>query len=140
MLGERVDEMVNHPPSAPAWRAVREPPLRKIAWTVGFSALAHLFLTPLAGLLGVFAWLLSPPPPVDSTEAEQLRSIPITVIGEDALAPAPAPETVPPPAAPELTEPPPPKAEGPREAPARVKPPEPAAPAERPLSALPSEP
>lgn len=132
--------MVNHPATAPAWRAVREPPLRKIALTVGFSALVHLLLTPLAGLLGVFAWLLTPPPPVDLTEAEQLRSIPITVIGEEALAPIPAPETAPSPAAPALTEAPPPKVEEPREAPARVKPRAPPAPVERPLSALPAEP
>lgn len=129
--------MVNHPASAPAWRAVREPPLRKIALTAGFSVLVHILLTPLAGLLGVFAWLLAPPPPVDTTEAEQLRSIPITVIGEDALAPPPAPETAPLPAAPELTEPPRPKAEAPAPA---APPPAPPAPVERPLTALPLEP
>lgn len=140
MLEERVEEMVNHPVSAPAWRAVREPPMRKIALMLGFSALLHVLLTPLAGLLGVFAWLLTPPPPVDLTEAEQLRSIPISVIAEDALAPTPAPEEVSPPAAPELAEPPPPKVEAPREAAPVKAPPPPRAPAERPLSALPSEP
>lgn len=114
--------------------------MRKIALMFGFSALLHVLLTPLAGLLGVFAWLLTPPPPVDLTESEQLRSIPISVIGEEALTPAAAPELAPPSAVPALEEPPPRKIEAPREeAPVKVPPPARVA-AERPLSPLPLEP
>lgn len=133
--------MVDHCARAPAWRAIREPPVRKIALMVGLSALLHLVLTPLAGLIGAFAWLLTPPPPPDTGEAEQLRAIPITVL-EEALE---EPLSEAPPAAPasEPSEPPPPS---PEPAPVAAKPAPPAAPApapapaERPLSPLPSQP
>ncbi len=76
-----VDAMVNDLSSAPAWRTLREPRLRLIVWALSLSAVVHLVLTPLAGLLGVFAWLLAPP--VEDIGAEQLRSIPITFLGFD---------------------------------------------------------
>ena len=59
--------------------------MRVIAWTVSVSALLHVAFTPLAGLLGIMASLLAPPPPPE-LEAEQLRSIPITLLSDAELA------------------------------------------------------
>jgi hypothetical protein len=90
----------------PPWRFLREPSARIISWTIGVSALVHLSLTPLAGLLGLMAWLLTPPAEPE-LEAEQLRSIPITLVEDDGLADEPAAATPPPAAAaPELVSPP----------------------------------
>jgi hypothetical protein len=69
----------------PARRGLREPRLRQIVWAIAFSALVHLLFTPLAGMLGAFAWLLAPSPLDDDSEAEQLRSIPITFLGYEEL-------------------------------------------------------
>lgn len=55
------------------------------------SALAHVVLTPAAALVGVFAWLLRDPLPEETGPAEQLTSIPITLLGEQALPPEPPP-------------------------------------------------
>jgi hypothetical protein len=87
---------VNQQASEPAWRVLREPPLRQIACTLLFSALLHALLTPLAGLLGLFAWLWTQSPPDDTAEAEQLRSIPITFLGyEEAPTESAPPQTLP---------------------------------------------
>ena len=87
---------LNHQASDPAWRPLREPPLRQIACTLLFSALIHALLTPLAGLLGLFAWLWTQAPPDDTGEAEQLRAIPITFLGyEDSPMASTAPEALP---------------------------------------------
>src|SRR5690349_18683062 len=105
--------------ASPSWRSLREPPVRFITWTLVLSALAHLLLTPLAGLIGVLGWLLAPPPEPDA-DAEQLRAIPISLTtdevfgaSEPAAAPAP-PAPVPEAALPEPPAPkPPPKPEPP---------------------------
>jgi hypothetical protein len=65
-------------------RPLREPSRRLLTWALSISALAHLALTPFAGLLGLMAWLFTPPPE-DETEAEQLRSIPITLLSDEEL-------------------------------------------------------
>lgn len=62
--------------------AAREASPRLLAWTLSLSALAHLAFTPLAGLLGLMAWLLAPPPEPD-IEAEQLHSIPILLLSDE---------------------------------------------------------
>jgi hypothetical protein len=67
-----------------AWRALREPPVRRIAWMVALSAVVHLTMTPLAGLLGVMGWFFTPPA-TPELEAEQLRSIPITLLSDEEL-------------------------------------------------------
>lgn len=110
---------------APPWRFLKQPSLRIIRWTIGVSALAHLALTPLAGLLGLMAWLLAPPPEPE-LEAEQLRSIPITLIEDDGLGQAPAEAPPPMPSASELVTPPEPAAAKPAVAatPPAPKPPE----------------
>jgi hypothetical protein len=69
--------------------------LRQIACTLLFSALIHAVLTPLAGVLGVFAWLWTQTPPDDTAEAEQLRSIPITFLGYEEAPTEAAPEALP---------------------------------------------
>jgi hypothetical protein len=72
-------------PNHPTRPGLREPRLRLIAWAIAFSALVHLLFTPLAGLLGAFAWLLTPSDRDDESEVEQLRSIPITFLGYEEL-------------------------------------------------------
>jgi hypothetical protein len=88
--------MTQHAAAAP-WRFLKEPSLRLMTWTIGVSALVHVALTPLAGLLGLMAWLLTPPAEPE-TEAEQLRSIPITLLEDDGLGAASpgAPPSAPP--------------------------------------------
>lgn len=71
--------------SISAWRALREPPVRLISWMIGLSAVAHLVMTPLAGLLGLLGWLFTPPA-APELEAEQLRSIPISLLSDEELA------------------------------------------------------
>jgi hypothetical protein len=73
---------------------------RALAWALSFSLAVHLLLTPVAAWLGVFAWLFHAAAQQDTSEAEQLRSIPITWLGEEA---EPAPESAGP--APALTAP-----------------------------------
>lgn len=69
---------------------------RTLAWALSFSVAVHLVLTPVAAWLGVFAWLFQLTNVEDTSEPEQLRSIPITWLGEEAepepesAAPAPA--------------------------------------------------
>lgn len=125
------------PVEAPPWRFLKEPSLRIISWTIGVSALAHVALTPLAGLLGLMAWLLTPPAEPE-LEAEQLRSIPITLMEDDGL--ADAPPAPPPPAAASATElasAPEPSAPAPQAAPAA---PRPAPPPEKPARPEPRAP
>jgi hypothetical protein len=57
---------------------------RALAWALSISLTLHLVLTPVAAWLGVFAWLFHAAAPEDTSEAEQLRSIPITWLGEEA--------------------------------------------------------
>jgi hypothetical protein len=83
------------PAEATPWRSLREPSVRIISWTIGLSALVHVALTPFAGLLGLMAWLLTPPAEAE-LESEQLRSIPITLIEDDGLADTPAAPAPPP--------------------------------------------
>jgi hypothetical protein len=66
------------------YRWLREPRWRVISWTLALSAALHVALTPFAGLLGLMAWLLAPPPQAE-VEAEQLRSIPITLLSDEEL-------------------------------------------------------
>jgi hypothetical protein len=66
------------------YRWLREPKRRVISWTFALAAAFHVVLTPVAGLLGMMAWLLAPPPE-DEGEAEQLRSIPITLLSDAEL-------------------------------------------------------
>jgi hypothetical protein len=94
------------------WHSLREPRVRWISWTLAFSALAHVAFTPFIGWLGLLGWLLAPPPPPD-TEAEQLRSIPITLLSDEELAQSGAFEP-PPPAATSATEVAVPEATAPR--------------------------
>jgi hypothetical protein len=103
--------------------ALREPSRRWLTWALSISALAHLALTPVAGLLGLMAWLFTPAPEVDA-EAEQLRSIPITLLSDEELGQLEAASAPPPaPAQPEMVLPPDPESPAPA-----VKPPAPAAP------------
>lgn len=64
---------------------------RTLAWAVSLSLVLHLVLTPAAAWLGVFAWLLQVPTAEDPSESEQLRSIPITWLGEEEVEPEPGP-------------------------------------------------
>lgn len=93
-----------NPPDNSPWRSLRGPSTRLIAWTVAVSAVLHLAFTPLAGLFGLMTSLLAPPPPPE-LEAEQLRSIPITLLSDAELAeldgPS-APAVAPPPPASEV--------------------------------------
>jgi len=91
--------MLNKTSGNPAARAAKAATARAFGWAAGVSLLLHLFLTPLAGWLGVFAWLLSSSAPEDTSIPEQLSSIPITWLGEEEVASEPAP------AAPALTAP-----------------------------------
>jgi hypothetical protein len=63
---------------------LREPKLRVISWTIALSAACHVVFTPFAGLLGLVGWLFTAPPE-DTTEAEQLRSIPIMLLSDEEL-------------------------------------------------------
>jgi hypothetical protein len=87
-------------PSAnePVWRGLREPRLRQIVSAVALSFLVHLVLTPLAGLVGAFATFFAGPHRADTSESEQLRSIPITFLGyeEDPSESGPPPGATPP--------------------------------------------
>jgi hypothetical protein len=115
--------------ASPSWGSLREPPVRFITWTLVLSALAHLLLTPLAGLIGVLGWLLAPPPEPDS-EAEQLRSIPISLTTDEVFGSGEPAASAPPPAAPvpeaALPEPPAPKPAPKPEPPAKPATPPPA--------------
>jgi len=91
--------MLNQASGNPGKGAARSATSRAFGWAAGFSLLVHLVLTPLAGWLGVFAWLLIPSAAEDTSIPEQLSSIPITWLGEG----EPAAEPVP--AAPALTAP-----------------------------------
>ena len=101
------------PPTVPPWRPLRAPPARLIAWAVSVSALLHLVFTPLAGLLGIMASLLAPPLPPD-VEAEQLRSIPITLLSDAELAALDGPAEPVPVAPPAAAEAAPPQASAPK--------------------------
>src|SRR4051812_13853208 len=95
------DTFEEHPGDArrgAPWRSLREPRVRWITWTLALSALVHVVFTPLVGWLGLLGWMLSPPPDPDS-EAEQLRSIPITLLSDEELAQSGAFEPLPAPAA-----------------------------------------
>jgi hypothetical protein len=70
-------------------------PARALVWAVSVSFALHLLLTPLAAWLGVFAWLFHSAAPEDTSEAEQLRSIPITWLGEEAEPAPPSPASAP---------------------------------------------
>jgi hypothetical protein len=108
-----------------------------IAGTVAVSAVLHLAFTPLAGVLGLMTSLLAAPPPPE-LEAEQLRSIPITLLSdaelaeldgpaEPAVAPSPPASEVLPhdPIAPQVAPKPPlPKPVAPPPAPPPPRPPE----------------
>jgi len=95
----------SEPPREPPWRLLKVSSSRKGLWALSISLLVHLVFTPVAAFLGIFAWVLSPTPPDDS-EVEQLRSIPITYLGEDPPSQAAADE-----AAPALQAPQPPEAQ-----------------------------
>lgn len=102
-------------------RALREPSRRLLTWALSLSALAHLALTPFAGLLGLMAWFFTPPAEPD-TEAEQLRSIPITLLSDEELGQLEAASAAPPATAqPEVALPSPPNPPSP--APAVAPPP-----------------
>jgi hypothetical protein len=60
---------------------------RATVWAVSCSLVLHLWLTPLAGWLGVLSSLLRAPVPEDNAPIEQLRSIPITWLGEEDFPP-----------------------------------------------------
>jgi hypothetical protein len=62
---------------------------RALAWAVSLSLALHLVLTPVAAWLGVFAWLFQVTTEEDSSEVEQLRSIPFTWLGEEEPEPPP---------------------------------------------------
>jgi hypothetical protein len=77
----------------------RVPAARTLGWTLSISLVLHLVLTPVAGWLGILAWLFTQSAE-DASEPEQLRSIPFTWLGEEAD-PVPEPAT----SAPALTAP-----------------------------------
>lgn len=81
--------MVQQQPNEAPWRWLREPRRARLLWASALSLAVHLVLTPVAALLGLFAWLASAPPE-DDGQVEQLRAIPITFLGYEEL-PAPAP-------------------------------------------------
>jgi hypothetical protein len=123
------------------WRSLREPRVRWIAWTLSLSALAHVAFTPFIGWLGLLGWLFAPPPPPE-TEAEQLRSIPISLLSDEELAQSgafePPPATQPAAAvitAPDAPAPAPPPAPTPKPAPAAPAPPRPEPPKPAPRAA-----
>ncbi|MEO8182356.1 MAG: hypothetical protein ABI895_26265 [Deltaproteobacteria bacterium] len=68
---------------------------------MSLSLALHLVLTPVAAWMGVFSWLFQVTTEEDTSEAEQLRSIPFTWLGEEEA--EPEPES--PAAAPALTAP-----------------------------------
>jgi hypothetical protein len=105
-------------------RSLREPSRRLLTWALSISALAHLALTPFAGLLGLMAWLFTPPSEPD-TEAEQLRSIPITLLSDEELGQLEAANAPPPPSHPEVALPPDPPSPAPAVAPAPPPKPDP---------------
>ncbi len=113
-----------------AWRSLREPSLRLLTWTMTLSALAHVAFTPLAGLLGLMAWLFVPATEPE-LEAEQLRSIPITMLSDEELAEIEA-ARAPPPEVPAVPQPSEPASPAPKPAPPAAKPTAPAAPAQKP--------
>src|SRR6187431_1886411 len=82
--------MLNKASGNPGVSAAKAATAKAFGWAAGFSLLLHLVLTPLAGWLGVFAWLLSSSTPEDTSIPEQLSSIPITWLGEDEAASEPA--------------------------------------------------
>jgi hypothetical protein len=73
------------PISPSPWRSLRGPSGRVITWAISISAVLHLAFTPLAGLIGLMSSLLAAPAPPE-VEAEQLRSIPITLLSDSELA------------------------------------------------------
>ena len=65
---------------------------RALSWAVALSLALHLVLTPAAAWVGLFAWLLHTSAEEDTSDAEQLRAIPITWLGEEEVEPeVPAP-------------------------------------------------
>jgi hypothetical protein len=62
----------------------RGPAGRALAWAFALSLVAHLVFTPLAGYLGILAWLFTPMQEEDLSEPERLRSVPFTWLGEEA--------------------------------------------------------
>jgi hypothetical protein len=116
---------------------------RGLAWALSVSLALHVVLTPLAGWLGILAWLFTPAPVDDTSEPERLRSVPFTWLGEEAEA-EPVPEAAAP--APALTAPvalteSPAAAPAPPATPAPATPPpprpEPPAPAQKPAAGKP---
>jgi hypothetical protein len=81
--------------------AKRAASARVLAWAVSLSLTLHLVLTPVAAWIGVFASLFQVTTEEDNSEAEQLRSIPFTWLGEEDVETEPAS----PAAAPALTAP-----------------------------------
>jgi hypothetical protein len=55
---------------------------RALTWAVSLSLVLHLALTPAAAWVGLFAWFFHTSAD-DTSEAEQLRAIPITWLGEE---------------------------------------------------------
>jgi len=65
---------------------------RALTWAVSLSLVLHLVLTPAAAWVGLFAWFFHTSAEEDTSDAEQLRSIPITWLGEEEVDPeVPAP-------------------------------------------------
>jgi hypothetical protein len=52
----------------------RSPAARTLGWALSISLALHLVLTPVAGWLGILAWLFAPSAAEDASEPEQLRS------------------------------------------------------------------
>jgi hypothetical protein len=111
---------------------------RALTWAISLSLVLHLVLTPAAAWVGLFAWLFHTNTAEDTSDAEQLRSIPITWLGEEELEPeSPAPALTAPVAmteAPSETQAPPPAPSPPPPAPA-LPPQEKADPREKPKAA-----
>ena len=102
---------------------------RALSWAVSLSLVLHLVLTPAAAWVGLFAWLFHTSAEEDTSDAEQLRSIPITWLGEEELEPEPAAPALTAPVAmteaPSETRAPPPAPSPPSPAPAPPLKPEP---------------
>lgn len=116
-----------------AGRPLREPSRRLLTWALSISALAHLALTPFAGLLGLMAWLFTPALEPEG-EVEQLRSIPIMLLSDEELGQLDA-ANAPPPPAPASMVALPPDAPSPVPTPPPAAPPQPPAPRAKPEAA-----
>src|SRR5690606_30846255 len=117
---------------APGDRRDHDRRRRFVVW-LGLSALLHLPMTPVFGLVGLLG-LLKPPDDDDVPSGPPIVAIPIDLLEE------PAPEATQPPAPSEPAAPPmaveaPPEPEAPKPLPPKPKPPEPAPPAEEPAKA-----